>query len=84
METFFTSPYPHSIDYLKSSNSMKFNITSVYPYFKDFYTGSRIPSWEDNKEYQKGQKHIDTRMSLLRSMGIEPITKTYPLDPRFA
>jgi hypothetical protein len=54
------------------------------PFFKDYFTGNRIPSWEDNDNHRAGLALIDGTMKTARATGIEPMDLYAPVEPRFA
>lgn len=53
-------------------------------FMQTFYTGGRVPSWEDNKGHAFGIWKLSAMVSASRAAGIDPITLTYPMEPRVA
>jgi len=53
-------------------------------FFSSYYTGSRVPSWEDNTRHKLGMAVINTAMHAARKVGTEPIHMVRPLEPRLA
>mmetsp|Transcript_82970 Transcript_82970/g.253568 ORF Transcript_82970/g.253568 Transcript_82970/m.253568 type:complete len:775 (-) Transcript_82970:61-2385(-) len=55
-----------------------------YPFFDEYYTGNRIPSWEDNENHQRAISILDSGVSFARRFGQEPMDSFRGLEPRFA
>jgi len=66
--------------YAKEHYGVSFN----QDFFKDYYTGEHIPSWEDNGQHKKGVTLLDASVAISRRAGIDPISQTYPIEPRVA
>lgn len=54
------------------------------PYFKDFYTGGNIPSWEDNGGHSTGVGRLDMAVAAARKFGVDPVDQLREMEPRFA
>ena len=50
-----------------------------YDFFDKYYTGSRIPSWEDNDQHLKGINLLDKGMAVA---GTDAIEILYTMEPR--
>jgi len=55
-----------------------------YSFFEEYYTGTRIPSWEDNVNHKTAITLLDTFMSAAHAIGVEPMDMFHDLEPRFA
>lgn len=53
-------------------------------FFNNYYTGERVPSWEDNTRHKIAVNLLDGAVKAGRAAGIEPMDKFRPLEPRFA
>jgi len=62
----------------------KWNREFEAPYFKDFYTGGRVPSWEDNDGHKAGVRRLDLAVSGSQAVGVDPIMTLRDMEPRFA
>jgi hypothetical protein len=54
------------------------------PFFENYFTGGRVPSWEDNDNHKRGIQLLDTSVAAARQVGQEPMEFVDPLEPRFA
>ena len=50
--------------------------------FKEYYTGYRVPSCEDNEMHRRGEEIIDGAMAAARSTGARPMDAVRALTPR--
>ena len=57
---------------------------SGHAVFEKYYTGGQVPSWEDNDGHSFGIWKLSSMVSASRAAGLDPITMTYPLEPRVA
>ncbi|CAJ1405443.1 unnamed protein product, partial [Effrenium voratum] len=53
-------------------------------FLDEYYTGGRVPSWEDNRRHRWGVQKLAAVVAAGRAVGIEPIKQVYPLEPRIA
>lgn len=67
-------------DYAKKSIGKAF----AYDYFDRYFTGDRIPSWEDNTNHDRAMAIINAGMSSGRATGTEPMDFYRRMEPRFA
>eukprot|EP00913_Durusdinium_trenchii_P035549 g33267.t1 len=51
---------------------------------EDYYTGGRVPSWEDNEGHRWGIMKLTAVVKAARATGVDPITVVHPLEPRVA
>jgi len=58
--------------------------TDFPDFFDNYYTGKRIPSWEDNTNHKIGVTILDNAVKSARTIGVEPMDTIAPLEPRFA
>eukprot|EP00928_Gymnodinium_smaydae_P017859 TRINITY_DN16819_c0_g1_i1.p1 TRINITY_DN16819_c0_g1~~TRINITY_DN16819_c0_g1_i1.p1 ORF type:complete len:738 (-),score=156.08 TRINITY_DN16819_c0_g1_i1:201-2360(-) len=61
-----------------------FGIEFKESFFNDFFTGERVPSWEDNTAHSRGVKLLDAAVAAGRALGQEPMDQFRELEPRFA
>mmetsp|Transcript_8685 Transcript_8685/g.24438 ORF Transcript_8685/g.24438 Transcript_8685/m.24438 type:complete len:697 (-) Transcript_8685:121-2211(-) len=52
--------------------------------FQEYYTGGRVPSWEDNTRHKRGVAVLDAGVSAARALGQEPVEQLRDLEPRLA
>merc|ERR1719336_2836548 len=55
-----------------------------YEFFDKYYTGKRVPSWEDNTNHEIAIQMFDAGMAAQRAIGVEPMDYVAMLEPRFA
>lgn len=60
------------------------DVVDKYPYFKNYYTGAKIPQNEDNENHAKGIGWLDAGMSFSEKIGHDPIKILYEMEPRIA
>jgi len=63
---------------------VSFNKEFPMQFFEEYFTGGRVPSWEDNDNHMSGIRILDTSVGAARAIGQEPIEFVHPLEPRFA
>ncbi len=63
---------------------LKSNFTANYPFFSDYFTGRRVPSWEDHTSHKSAIALLDAGVAAARATGFEPISSIYSTSPRFA
>jgi len=68
-------------EYARRHFGMEFN----KDFFNVYYTGNRIPSWEDNEKHARGLALYDAGVRASRSVfGVEPMHLIRAMEPRFA
>ena len=72
------------VSYDEYARSVGASFTVEHEYFKQYFTGARVPSWEDNKSHDSAVKLLDSGVKSLRRTGIEPIEILYGTESRFA
>lgn len=56
-----------------------------YAFFEDYYTGGRVPSWEDNKRHSEGVAILDAGYAAgKKAMGEEPMEFLKAMQPRMS
>eukprot|EP00434_Breviolum_minutum_P021170 symbB.v1.2.018677.t1/scaffold1410.1/size216244/3 len=53
-------------------------------FLESYYTGGRVPSWEDNKGHALAMWKLAAVVHSSRAIGTDPITLTHTMEPRVA
>merc|ERR1712039_902818 len=61
-----------------------FNKTFPMDFFDHYFTGNRIPTWEDNRRHEAGISLLDAGVAFGRKvLGFEPMNLVRKSEPRF-